>query len=236
MLTRSAGVRHSGARARGPVTRMAGWRETKTLKPIDQALGRRVSESPGRNASERTGGPERPNPGGRARGFGAKAAGAVAGWLARRCGSDSTVTRTRRATGEALLVPSRNRRSQVGRITGGPGKSAEDERVEDGSVVATKRGNALERRGPAVWQRLRQHGRQGRDDNGAHQSARPEAEEFSLPGADVRALMPRFRSSSHRYCCDASRPRATPALPTCPPRRRFDLRRPTTSRPCRVFT
>ena len=74
-----------------------------------------------------------------------------AGWCGgalRRGGSDSTVTRTCRATGEALLVPSRNRRSQVGRITGGPGKSAEDERVEDGSVVATKRGNARGAKGP----------------------------------------------------------------------------------------
>ena len=58
------------------------------------------------------------------------------GGLLQRGGSDSTVTRTRRATGETLLVPSRNRRNQVGRITGAPGKSAEGERVEDGSVVA----------------------------------------------------------------------------------------------------
>src|SRR5712692_3547660 len=47
-------------KSQSPVTRVAGWRETKTLKPTDQALGRRVSESPGRNGSERTGGPERP--------------------------------------------------------------------------------------------------------------------------------------------------------------------------------
>src|SRR5207342_1888123 len=53
----------------------------------------------------------------------------------RRGGSDSTVTRTCRATGEALLVPARNRRSMVGRITGETGKSAEDERVAAGSVV-----------------------------------------------------------------------------------------------------
>ena len=36
----------------------------------------------------------------------------------RRGGSDSTVTRTHRGTGEALLVPVRNHRSKVGRITG----------------------------------------------------------------------------------------------------------------------
>src|SRR2546425_992426 len=63
---------------------MAGRRETEALEPIDQALGRRVSESPGRNASERRGGPENRKPGGRALGFGAKAAGSVEGWPARR--------------------------------------------------------------------------------------------------------------------------------------------------------
>src|SRR5262245_14285889 len=47
----------------------------------------------------------------------------------RRGGSDSTVTRTCRATGEALLVPARNRRSRVDRITGSTGKSIDGERV-----------------------------------------------------------------------------------------------------------
>ena len=47
-------------KSQSPVTWMAGWRETETLKPIDQAIGRMVRESPGRNASERRGGPERP--------------------------------------------------------------------------------------------------------------------------------------------------------------------------------
>src|SRR5256712_10598132 len=45
-------------KTQSPVTRVAGWRETKTLKPTDQAIERMVSESPGRNASERIGGPE----------------------------------------------------------------------------------------------------------------------------------------------------------------------------------
>ena len=35
---------------------------------------------------------------------------------------DGMVTRTRQATGEALLAPARNRRSKVDRITGKPGK------------------------------------------------------------------------------------------------------------------
>ncbi len=54
----------------------------------------------------------------------------------------STVTRTCRATGETVLVPPRTRRSQVGRITGTPGKSAEDETAAARLVVATKRSNA----------------------------------------------------------------------------------------------
>src|SRR5271157_2944022 len=60
----------------------------------------------------------------------------------RRGGSDSTVARTCRATGEALLVPARNRRSRVDRITGSTGKSIEGERVTDGFAVALRRGNA----------------------------------------------------------------------------------------------
>src|SRR2546425_2760456 len=38
---------------------MAAWKETDTLKPIEKAIARMVSESPGRNVSERSGGPER---------------------------------------------------------------------------------------------------------------------------------------------------------------------------------
>ena len=45
------------------------------------------------------------------------------------------MTRTDRATGEALLAPARNRRSKVGPITGNTGKWAEGERVADGRVV-----------------------------------------------------------------------------------------------------
>jgi hypothetical protein len=41
---------------------MAGRRGTEYLKPIDKASVRDVSESPGRNESERTGGPESENP------------------------------------------------------------------------------------------------------------------------------------------------------------------------------
>ena len=65
-----------------------------------------------------------------------------------RGGSDSTVTRTYRVTGEALLVPERNHRSKVDRITGTTGKTIEGERVADGSVVAVKRSNVRGARGP----------------------------------------------------------------------------------------
>jgi hypothetical protein len=41
---------------------MADWRETEGLKPIDKANFGLVSESPGRNESERTGGPESEEP------------------------------------------------------------------------------------------------------------------------------------------------------------------------------
>jgi hypothetical protein len=60
----------------------------------------------------------------------------------RRGGRGSTGTRTCRATGEAVLVPSRNRWSKVGRITGDTGKASEDETVAAGFVVVMKRGNA----------------------------------------------------------------------------------------------
>ena len=60
----------------------------------------------------------------------------------RRGGSGGTETRTREATGEALLLPRRNGRSKVGRITGDPGKAVEEERVAEGSVVAKTQGNA----------------------------------------------------------------------------------------------
>jgi hypothetical protein len=111
-LTRSVGGSPTEARASRLVAWMAGWRETKTLKPIDEAICGMVSESPGRNASEREMAPKVRSPGGRA------CNGEGEGSMARRklaeaaghsggVGSDSTVTRARRATGEALLVPSR---------------------------------------------------------------------------------------------------------------------------------
>src|SRR5207247_2154630 len=74
----------AGARARRPVAWMAGRRETEALEPIDEAIKRMVSESPGCNVSERVGSPDIASPGGRAHAKGAKAAGTVAVWLTRR--------------------------------------------------------------------------------------------------------------------------------------------------------
>src|SRR5271165_3024478 len=94
----------------------------------------------------------------------------------RRGGSDSTVTRACRATGEALLAPRRNHRSRVDRITGSTGKSIEGERVTDGFEVALKRGNSPGAKEPFCLRSLRPQGRQGRDDKGVHRFAGPEAE------------------------------------------------------------
>src|SRR5712672_3568646 len=102
----------------------------------------------------------------------------------RRGGSDSTVTRTCQATGEALLVPARNRRSKVGRITGETGKSAKDERVSDGPVVAMKRSNVCGAKWPCHLQCLQHRGRQGRDDKGVRRFAGPEAED--TPTSNMR--------------------------------------------------
>ena len=45
-------------KSQAPVVRIAGWRETKTLKPIDEVSLRGDHESPGRNGSKRTSGLE----------------------------------------------------------------------------------------------------------------------------------------------------------------------------------
>ena len=124
--TCSVGDRPTGTRARRPVAWMAGGRETEPLEPIDEAIGRMVSEWPGRNVSERRGSlesakPRRPSASCPREGSRDRRSLADATTPLRRGESDGTVTRTRgAATGEALLVPPRNRRSKVGRITGSP--------------------------------------------------------------------------------------------------------------------
>jgi hypothetical protein len=48
-----------GQKVRHPVVRIAGWRETKTLKPIDEVSLRGDYEASGRNESESAGRPAR---------------------------------------------------------------------------------------------------------------------------------------------------------------------------------
>jgi len=156
----------TGVKVRSPVTRVACVEETKCMKPTDKAIFGMVSELPGRNKSEPTGGLVRI----------LTSEAELAPWKRRHHGrshpdrSDSsfrrggrggTATRTYQATGEAVLVPSRNRWSRVGRITGNTGKSTEDETVAAGFVVAMKRGNARGAKGPCCTQFFRQEVRQG---------------------------------------------------------------------------
>ena len=136
------------------------------MKPTDKAILGMVSESPGRNASEPTGGLEKkmapeaePSPYGR-RQHGMTWADRDVMTL-RRGGRGSTVTRACQATGETVLAPSRNRWSRVGRITGNTGKSADGETVAVRLGVAKKWGNAHGAKGPCCTVSLGQHGRQG---------------------------------------------------------------------------
>ena len=71
-------------KSQSPVAWITGREETNNLKLIDKATLGVVSESPGRSASELTGGLVNLNSGGRALLFRAKAVSGVAGWLTRR--------------------------------------------------------------------------------------------------------------------------------------------------------
>ncbi len=66
----------------------------------------------------------------------------------RRGDSDSMVTGTNQATGEALLAPGRNFWSKVDSITVNSGKWIEGERVADGFVRAMNRRNIRGAKGP----------------------------------------------------------------------------------------
>jgi hypothetical protein len=52
-LACSVGGKPTGVTVRSPVVRIAGWRETKTLEPIDKVSLGEIYELPGRNNSER---------------------------------------------------------------------------------------------------------------------------------------------------------------------------------------
>ena len=122
------------------------------MKPTDKAILGMVSESPGRNESEPRGGLDKINPKAEPSMVGRRQHGMAQtdrrGMSLRRGGRGSTVTRACRATGETVLVPSRNRWSKVDRITGETGKAMKGETVAARPVVAKKRGNARGAKGP----------------------------------------------------------------------------------------
>src|SRR5271157_1233323 len=102
---------------RSPVAWVAAVEEMKQLKPTDKAIPGMVSESPGRNESEPTGGLDRnKNPEAEPSAFGRRQHGVSqpdrCETSLRRGGRGSTVTRACQATGEAVLVPPRNRWSR----------------------------------------------------------------------------------------------------------------------------
>jgi hypothetical protein len=179
----SAGDSPAGVRIGSPVAGRAGRRVTKGSEAPRQPHPWDECKFSGRNESERMVASKMSSPGGRARNREGE------GSMARRkpidatghsggVVSDGTRTRTRRATGETLLVPTRKGGSWVGRITGNTGKSADDERVSDGLVVATKRSNVRGAKEPCCSSFFQQHGRQRRDDKDAYQAARPEKEDL----------------------------------------------------------
>jgi hypothetical protein len=114
-LVCSAGVSPAGVTIGSPVAGRAGRRETDGPEAPRRPRPRDECELSGRNASEREVAPKVSSPGSRARnreGEGRTtrrkpmdAAGCSGGVV-----SDGTTARTHRATGEALLVPPRNRR------------------------------------------------------------------------------------------------------------------------------
>jgi len=62
--------------------------------------------------------------------------------------SDGTQARTNTAIGESPPRPGKKSPEKVGHITGNTGKVDDGERVEDGSVIALKAGNAARAKGP----------------------------------------------------------------------------------------
>ena len=133
----------TGVKVRDLVAWVAFVEETKRMKPTDKAIVRMVSESPGRNVSEPVGGLENalapeaePAFAGRRQHESSQADRSDETF--RRGVRDSTVTRAGQATGEAVLVPPRNRWSRVGHITGATGKVADGETVAEGFVVCAE--------------------------------------------------------------------------------------------------
>ncbi len=143
----TVGDRPTEVKVRSLVAWIAGRREIEFPKPIDKTIFRMVSKSSGRNESERRCGLESEKPQGLS--FHSGGVEATARW---------------QGHAKQLERPSSSRREIGGaenRITGNTGKSMEDERELEGSIVSMKRGNARGERGPCCLQWLEQHGRQG---------------------------------------------------------------------------
>jgi hypothetical protein len=150
MFSRRQTCRGKSQAPRSLDSRVAGNQDSEAYR---QGLPWGDYESPGRNESERASGLENEwirGPSLQLKGEGSMGCRNLteAAPRSRRGGSDSTVARTCRATGETLLVPERNHRSKVDRITGATGKTIEGERVADGSAVAMKRSNVRGAKGP----------------------------------------------------------------------------------------
>src|SRR6266496_2589738 len=150
MFSRRQTCRGKSQTPRSLDSRVAGNQDSEAYR---QGLPGGDYESPGRNESERASGLENEwirGPSLQLKGEGSMGCRNLtdAAPSPRRGGSDSTETRTRQATGEALLVPGRNHRSKVDRITGATGKTIEGGRVADGSAVAMKQSNVRGAKGP----------------------------------------------------------------------------------------
>ncbi len=150
MFSRRQTCRGKSQAPRSLDSRVAGNQDSEAYR---QGLPGGDYESPGRNESERASGLENEwirGPSLQLKGEGSMGCRNLtdAAPRSRRGGSDSTVARACRATGEALLVPERNHRSKVDRITGATGKTIEGERVAEGSAVAMKRSNVRGAKGP----------------------------------------------------------------------------------------
>ena len=123
------------------------------MKPTDQAIFGMVSESPGRNASEPSGGLDKkmnpeaePSPYGRRQHDRPRAD--RGGLPLRRGGSGQHGDKGMSSNWRNRPRPIEQLVEQVSRITGNPGKSTEDETAAARLGVATKRGNARGARGP----------------------------------------------------------------------------------------
>jgi hypothetical protein len=149
----SVGVSPTGVTIGSPVAGMAGRRETECPEThrrphLRDGASRRAVTVGNARWPRKCAAPEAEPATGRA-----KAAGPVADRLTRRTTPAGWLATARRqGHSEQLEKPSSSRGeicgSWVDRITGSTGKSADDERVADGSAVARKRSNVRGAKGP----------------------------------------------------------------------------------------